>query len=255
MHNSLILGSGRSGTSLLTGVLSKSGYFMGNNLYPGGPGNPYGFFESWDINSINEEIIWEITPKRTPILSRWFFKNRPLRQQLWLAKIKPGTPIPKPAGISERIQSLVAQTPYCFKDPRFSYTLNIWRPFLTDCKFVCVFRDPRKTAISILHEIENNETLIGLVYTIEDALKVWEYMYTHILEEHILNGDWLFIHYDQLMTEEGLKKVGKFLETPVDLSFPDASLKRSQATGKMSINLEKIYLELCHLANYKIDFE
>jgi hypothetical protein len=45
----LVLGSGRSGTSLASGILSKAGYYMGENLMPATHTNPKGFFESFDI--------------------------------------------------------------------------------------------------------------------------------------------------------------------------------------------------------------
>jgi len=57
MKNCIILGSGRSGTSMLAGCLAKSGYFMGDNLYPAREANPKGFFEDPEINAINEMLI------------------------------------------------------------------------------------------------------------------------------------------------------------------------------------------------------
>ena len=50
VKNCLILGSGRSGTSMIAGILHKAGYFMGDNLYPPRSANPKGFFENWEIN-------------------------------------------------------------------------------------------------------------------------------------------------------------------------------------------------------------
>jgi hypothetical protein len=44
-RNCLILGSGRSGTSLAAGILAQAGYFMGDELWPVNIGNPKGQFE------------------------------------------------------------------------------------------------------------------------------------------------------------------------------------------------------------------
>jgi hypothetical protein len=52
MYNLIVLGSGRSGTSMATGLFSQAGYFMGDNLYKPTVANPKGFFENEDINSI-----------------------------------------------------------------------------------------------------------------------------------------------------------------------------------------------------------
>ena len=78
MRNIIILGSGRSGTSMLAGCLSTSGYFMGDNLYKKRESNPKGFFENKEINTINEDILSLVTKNRPPILGRFFYKNIPL---------------------------------------------------------------------------------------------------------------------------------------------------------------------------------
>ena len=57
MNNCLILGFGRSGTSLLGGLLHHSGYFSGNHLHPARESNPKGFYEDVVINRINEHIL------------------------------------------------------------------------------------------------------------------------------------------------------------------------------------------------------
>ena len=64
MKNCIILGSGRSGTSMLGGILHNAGYFMGDNLYPPSISNPKGFFENPRINRINELILskYDINP-------------------------------------------------------------------------------------------------------------------------------------------------------------------------------------------------
>jgi hypothetical protein len=54
MRDCIVLGSGRSGTSMVAGALAKAGYFMGDRLYPARDANPLGFFEAPEINSINE---------------------------------------------------------------------------------------------------------------------------------------------------------------------------------------------------------
>lgn len=55
--NCLILGSGRSGTSMLAGILHQAGYFMGDKLHKPELSNPKGFFEWMTINQINEQIL------------------------------------------------------------------------------------------------------------------------------------------------------------------------------------------------------
>jgi len=90
MHNVIILGSGRSGTSMVAGTLAKAGYFMGDHLYPGRESNPKGFFEDPEINGINEALLAQIVPKRPRLFGRWLFRSRPLQWQRWLGRVPVG---------------------------------------------------------------------------------------------------------------------------------------------------------------------
>jgi len=77
MKNCLILGSGRSGTSMMGGIMHDSGYFMGDNLYPTRDSNPKGFFENDEINGINEDILSNYAS----------IGNKPHYGQRWLSSI------------------------------------------------------------------------------------------------------------------------------------------------------------------------
>ena len=65
-RNCLILGSGRSGTSMAAGILARAGYFMGEELWPADIGNPKGYFEDREVNKINDELIAPVAPKTPP---------------------------------------------------------------------------------------------------------------------------------------------------------------------------------------------
>ena len=51
-RNCIVLGSARSGTSMVMGVISKSRFFMGDYVYPPNEGNVKGIFEDKEINGI-----------------------------------------------------------------------------------------------------------------------------------------------------------------------------------------------------------
>jgi len=248
MRNCLILGSGRSGTSMVAGTLAKAGYFMGDHLWPVRASNPKGFFEDREINEINETLVAQVIPPRRKLLGRWFFRDRPIQWQRWLARVPVGTKIPSPPEIIERIEKVVRREPYCFKDPRFSYTLPVWRPFLKDTVFLCVFRDPASTARSILKECQDVELLRSLSITFDQALQVWTLMYRHILEIHRYEGEWLFIHFDQVLSPAGLDRIERFVEAPVDWSFPDLALRRSFSNRAVPPKTWQVYEQLCELA-------
>lgn len=243
MRNCIILGSGRSGTSMVAGTLFRAGYFMGNKLLPSNDDNPKGYFEDYEINAINEDLLGPLIPKRVKILGREYFRYQPLKSQRWVAWLPIGVEIPCPPEIAQRMQRATLKEPYCFKDPRFCYTLPVWRPYLKDVVFVVVFREPAKTAVSILKACQHAPIRI----TFKRALKVWTQMYKHILEIHRHKGDWLFLHYSQLLSGEGLDRLETFLHAQVDHSFPDASLSRSFSTVRIPKETERVYKSLCEL--------
>ncbi len=251
-RNCLILGSGRSGTSLTAGVLAKAGYFMGEDLYPPNEGNPKGQFEAPEINAINEALLVQVLPPpHHGLLHRMFFRSRPRDGQRWLARLPLGVSIPCPADLAGRISAATAHRPLCFKDPRFCYTLPVWRGFIEQPVFVCVFREPAVTAASILAECARSRGLSRLHMKFGQALQVWELMYRHVLEiHHPAGGDWLFLHYNQFLDGSALAALEARLEVSPDRDFVDPNLRRSRASAKLRPELSAIYRRLCELAEY-----
>lgn len=254
MKNVLILGSGRSGTSLAAGCLASAGYYMGDRLLDPRDANPKGFYESVEINEINEEILSCYTRPRPPYgRGRFLFRHRPLHMQRWLARISPKVDIRASEDVSRKIRQMVGHKPFCYKDPRFSYTLPAWRPFLDEREtvFICVFRDPATTAESILKECRSFPPLAdyhsGIAMTRKRALDVWFKMSSHILRQAD-SGTWLFLHYEQLFTPEGLDRLEDVTGASVDRQFPTRSLSRTTDARPVPAGIMKIYRELCRRA-------
>ncbi len=131
------------------------------------------------------------------------------------------------------IADLVSHEPYAYKDPRFSYTLNAWCPYLNRCKLVCVFRDPRVAATSIVREVALAPYTQNLKISADHALRVWRAMYRQILDFHCTDdAQWLFIEYDQLITGTGHEVLSKFLDAEIDSGFVEQQLNRSQPIGR-----------------------
>jgi hypothetical protein len=253
MHNLIILGSGRSGTSLTAGVLRNSGYFMGENSYKPTSSNPKGYFEDEKINSINEKLLSSVLPwrPRGRLGKLPFLRARLGEGQLWLARVPVGRTLVCTDGVKHEIGSLIARQPFCFKDPRFSYTLPCWRPFLKDTRFVVVFRHPADTAESIAKECRKWAYLRGLRINRKKILNSWQLMYLHILKQHAAGGAWLFLHYDQLLGGEGLNLLESFSQAAVDREFPDKQLKRSVSRAAVPASVLELYERLLQHAGYR----
>lgn len=247
MRNCLILGCGRSGTSMLSGTLSGAGYYMGGRLYRPRKANPKGFFEAIAINAINERLLSPLAPLRShhPFLRIW---RAGFPSERWLARIPVGTPIEAPARLTRRIAGQVIQRPFAFKDPRFCYTLPAWRPQLPpDTVFLCIFREPGRTVTSILKECRTQYPDIRLDK--DEAFGVWNDMYGHILHTHRHEGTWLFVHYDQVLDGSALPAIESHLGARVNRDFADARLKRAPLIAPPA-TAAATYRELCTLAGY-----
>lgn len=252
MRSCLILGSPRGGTSLVAGTLFRSGYFMGDYLWPADEFNPKGQFEDILVNGINEELLETVVPKAPKRPIRWVVGRGMFRYgQRWLAVLPKDAEIRSSPAIDRSIKALVERRPFCFKDPRFSYTLPAWRPFLGDAAFVCIFREPARTANSILNCLERNPDLSNLSMNFDAALEVWTAMYERIVTTHRHQGDWLFIHYEQIMDRSAAGRIHGLLDVSPDLAFPDEELRRSQPDGALPARTSDVYEALCELAGFR----
>ena len=241
MYNCLILGSGRSGTSMIGGTLAPGGYFFGDKIIPPRAANPKGFFESGVVNNVNERILKNVMPT-LQYGHRWLgLVGLPGAKNLYVS-----------GKIVKEIKELVAKQPFCYKDPRFCYTLPIWRPHLKNTKFICVFRHPQSTIASILKECRTAPYLQNMKITKKKAQNIWRLMHTHVVERHRKQGEWLFIHYNQMFNMDTLTKIEEFLQTKVDKSFPERKLVRPVTNNiKLLPETQRIYRILCNLANYE----
>jgi hypothetical protein len=174
VRDCVILGCGRSGTSLAAGVVARAGYNCGEDLLPADDGGPTGFFETRGVNAINEALISACDGE---LPTRGY--SRPLGDgERWLA-VFPETAAPEAtAELRDDMSGAIPPSPYCLKDPRFSYTLEAWRPLFDGALFVCVFRHPDATARSIAKEVRYG----GLTVEIGRSLDIWKAAYRRVLD-------------------------------------------------------------------------
>jgi hypothetical protein len=253
MRNFLILGSGRSGTSLLAAMAQRAGYHLGGPLQPPNAGNPLGRFESLEVNAINEALLARVLPRRRPdsLFGKLFLRHVPTENQRWLAAVPLERRITGTPALTRRMEQVVKREPYCLKDPRLSYTLPAWRTVVGDAALVCVFRDPSETAVSMLRECRGEPGLHSLAMDFDRAVRVWTLMYRHILEKHHPRGQWHFIHYKQMLAGDGVMRLSDFLGVGLDNSLVNPALHRSRPAGPVPRQTRQIYDRLCALAEWR----
>jgi len=246
MKNVIVLGSGRSGTSMVAGTLAAAGYYMGESLVEPRESNPKGFFESRVINRINERIMADAVPTRAEDDASMM--HVPLPRQYWLANVPPEAPMRDDASIQREIAEQVAQQPYCFKDPRFCYTLDVWRPLVRKTVYVCVFREPAVTAASILKEVRFAPYLRTMRLSFEQAVALWTAMYRNVIDHLRHEGEWLFVQYEQLLEPAGVERLGAFVDAKLDAGFPEKRLKRTHSDATVGDGAAGVYAQLVELA-------
>ncbi len=248
-----ILGCGRSGTSLLAGLFRSSGYFQGTRLYRPRDSNPHGFFEDADVNDINEVILGPVAPQRRCHDGITDMADAPGRGQHWLARIPLGTTLSCGASANDRIAAVLSRRPFCLKDPRFCYTLALWRAHVPEARMICVFRHPRLVVASILKEVATMPYLADFALSTTAAFEVWRLMYAHVLERHALCGDWLFVEYADLFRAPVLDRISAFSEAAIDSNLPDPQLNRSKPVDLVDPAAEALYEELVARSRTTLD--
>jgi hypothetical protein len=240
-HSCLVLGCGRSGTSMVTGALAGAGYEMAAGLHQARRANPKGFFEAPAINDLNELLLARMLPA----------DSRFGGGQRWLAVPAADATAEPTADERAAMERLLAARPFCHKDPRFAFTLPAWRPALGDTRFVCVFRDPARTAKSLVEECREAPYLADLEFSEADAFALWEASYRAALAQSRRGGEWLFLHYDQVLTPEGLDRLAEFLGADIDRDFPDRKLRRGEIAAEVPESCQALYAQLLEHAEYR----
>jgi hypothetical protein len=230
---------------------------MGAELYPADEGNPKGYFEDREVNGINEGLLAQVVPGPARSLADKLL-GRPVHNPgwfRWLAALPTSQNISCHAKFAERIAAQIAHQPFCFKDPRFCYTLAAWRRFAAEAAMICVFRDPAISAASIVKEAERSGMgPNGGAVDHAHALNIWYSSYTYALDVHLpAGGDWIFVHYDQLMDGSGYDAIEKLLGVKVDRSFADRGLRRTVASAAVPPPVDKLYRRLCDRAAFSGD--
>ena len=229
MKNVFVTGSGRSGTSMLAGMFAKAGYFLGDRLYPPREANPKGFFEDEYINALNEEIITYSVrttftgPAATGLLGRYKTGH------LWLARF----PIEHDFVCNDEqrgaIRGLTARQPFCFKDPRFCFTLENWTARVPDSLVLCIFREPASTVESILKECRSAPYLFDFSISVEDAFAIWREIYWRMLRLYERYSNIRFVYYDDVISGSVLERLDDIVGTKLDRTFPEAGLNRTSS--------------------------
>jgi hypothetical protein len=207
----IILGMHRSGTSLLTGLLSQVGVKMGRRLYAPQKGvNEKGFWEHEDIVDTHDELLLHLGSQWDDLL--------PLGKEWWKADVA------RP--FADRLISLVRRdfsntSVWALKDPRMCRLLPLWFPILASQQvspvFICMNRNPFEVVASL-------QKRDG--FSREKALVLW-LSYSLSAELYSRGQLRIFVDFDQVVQNpaEILLKIERDASLVFPVSVNEASKK------------------------------
>jgi hypothetical protein len=177
----IVLGMHRSGTSLVAGILSILGVFLGDegDLLIKTAENPYGYFEHKDVMVINDDIL-------AVFGGTW--DNLPELQYGWQ---KDARLIPIRQRIEKFVQSMeVRGGVWGIKDPRLAITLPLWQEYLpVNTQYVVTYRNP----IEIWQSLRKRNDITA----IRNFFSLWSRTYASI-QEYTSTKPHIYISYDLL---------------------------------------------------------
>lgn len=209
----IILGMHRSGTSLLTGLLSQVGVKMGRRLYAPQKGvNEKGFWEHEDIVDTHDELLLNLGSQWDDLL--------PLSDKWWESDVVQ----PFVNRLNDLVKRDFAATyVWALKDPRMCRLLPLWFPIFATRRvrptFICMNRNPFEVVASL-------QKRDG--FSREKALVLW---LNHSLyaEFHSRGLSRIFIDFDQVVKSpvQVLLKIEKEANLVFPVSVNEASEKIS----------------------------
>jgi hypothetical protein len=230
MNSLLIMGAGRSGTSMVAGLFRNSPAHMGNRSYEATESNPRGYFEDREVNEVNDLLIassWQW--RATRLVGRRLAPPAHLDPRAYFVAAPRWVWPNRPSGpLLARMRRLLDQRPFCYKDPRFNVTLPSWRRVLPDgTRFIVVFRDPGRTITSLMRFAAAEDYSPPLPLTPEWCRIAWLRTYDRLLNRYSRRGEWLFVEYDDVLSGRAIDAIRSFTGVEPDTTQIEASLSRS----------------------------
>lgn len=231
-NNCLILGAGRSGTSLTALLLARAGYHVCSRSNPADEGNPFGYFEDLDVIATNEAILKSTYRSARQRFSR-ALEHKPniSRPGAWLLDLdyRRLRDVHLGSAHEKKFRKFFARAPFAYKDPRFSFTLGaLARLIPANTGYICIFRHPLPTVSSTKKHALRNRVALDDRY----CLDVWEAHYRCLLEQQRqVGGRWLFVSYETLIGGNAISRMEEFLNVQLDHGLVKRDLSRCQADG------------------------
>lgn len=245
----VVLGAGRSGTSLLMQILVGLGSRVSNNLIPANVSNPEGFYENADIKDILTDLYTCLNvPVSLPLPKGWLETNCAKKAKQRLNPILQGL-------LEDRSATLA------IKDPRIATFLPLWvrlfNPLRVVPCYLLAVREPRSVIASFIRQYNNPGHLAELIWLLRTL---------EALENTA--ADCFVVHYEDWFGEPMPLAQALLHYTKLDQNFKGNLSEALANTVKANLNraskddykiknlyVLKLYaaLQECHGANFDRD--
>ncbi|MFQ6551303.1 sulfotransferase [Aestuariibius insulae] len=225
MRNCVVVtGAGRSGTSMVTGLLSRAGLRLSEDLIGASEQNPKGAFEDRTILHLQRDMLARFAPPKIPPPEGWLSDPTVLETE---------------AALRSHVVAAIQEDPatlWGFKDPNTAYTLPLWsRIFEAEHitpRIVLAVRDP----VAVMASMADH-------YGTEAAIAEMFWLTKYLAALRDTNGEVFVAHYERLVAgdEDHRAALLSFcgLEPELDREtspFIDPALNRSAAPGQACSN-------------------
>lgn len=242
----VVLGSGRSGTSLLMQILHAFGMHVSENCIKSSVANPLGPFEDKEIFDLHSALIHELGVNASiPMPDGWLQDNATLRAANQLEAL-----------LQSRLENVNGL--FGFKDPKTSMLLPLWVRVFNKLKLIPIYvlavRDPSATVASFMMQYSQPACMVELVWlarmaeTLEssaaDCFVVhYEDWFTapQQLAQDLLNYTGLGQYFEDDLTE--------LLGSYVKQNLNRARINSYQVQNAYVLNLYEV-LKQCHGADF-----
>jgi hypothetical protein len=246
LNDILVLGTARSGSSMMMGLLRNTPFYLGDDYIRRSPANPSGFFEDSVINRVNSELIsrmWAVNlPQKLRLPQAAAHRNW---HALWMATPRLRWFRPLPPAPQRFMLNRFAKRPFCYKDPRFSITLPYWRPYLPpSTRFVVTFRDPQRTASSMVRQAKEGLRQ-PVTVDLDWCLRHWRWAYARLLHDsHRERARWFFLNFDDLLAGRAVAALEAFIGARLDASHIDPHFSRQKPTHTVPAKCASVWQQL-----------
>ncbi len=214
----VVLGVGRSGTSLAMQALESMGMRVSKNVIPADVSNPKGFYEDADIVEIHKKLLGALTPNPTmPLREGW--KNDPITRK-------------KQQELKELVERQVEAGPgiWGFKDPRTATFLPIWIRVFNQLKivprFVLAVRRPEAIIQSFSQQYSNDQAFAELIF----LMRTLDALYHTGGDYHMVQYEHWFLDPEDTMQRLSAFALGDTVSTINANAFIEKRLNRASTT-------------------------